>query len=114
MELVSLMRTMGSLAMVLGLLGAALWIVRRYDIQLPGRAALTPGRSTRRVELVERIQLDQKRSVVLIRRDDREHLFVLHPDRATVLESRILRFEEQVAMKELVLCPSLDGEWYNG
>ena len=49
MELVALMRTLGSLAMVLGLLGGALWVVRRYDIQLPGRASLTPGRSTRRV-----------------------------------------------------------------
>ena len=113
MELVSLMRTMGSLATVLGLLAGALWIVRRYDIQLPGRAVTKPGRSGRRVELIERIQLDQKRSVVLIRRDDREHLFVLHPDRATVLETRILRAEEQQAFQDMVLCPSLDGDWYN-
>ncbi len=90
MDIVALLRTMGGLGVVLGLLAAALWVVRRYDVSLPGRVGGTR-RPLRRVELVEQIRIDQRRSVVLVRRDDREHLFVLTPDRATVLETRIVR-----------------------
>ena len=51
-----------------------------------GRAA-----SDRRLALVERIQIDAKRSLVLVRRDGCEHLFVLLPDRVAVLETGIVR-----------------------
>ena len=67
MDAYSLLRTMGALAVVLGLLAGALWIVRRYDIGLPGRVA--NGGSSRRVEVVERTTLDGRRSVALVRRD---------------------------------------------
>jgi len=112
MDLVALMRSMGGLAVVLGLLGGALWVVRRFDLALPGRLSAAAGR---RVQLVERITIDAKRSVVLLRRDDREHLFVLTPERAEVLETRIVRDEESVPQsRDLTLCANLDGEWYRG
>lgn len=86
MDLLSLLRTLGGLGMVLGMLAGALWLVRRYDIALPGRvSARAP---TRRVSLIERVALDSRRSVVLLRRDNCEHLFLLLPDGATILESR--------------------------
>lgn len=89
MDLLSLLRTLGALGTVLGLLAGALWAVRRYDIALPGRVATRT--TARRIAVVERIALDNRRSVVLLRRDDREHLFLLLPDGATILESRIVR-----------------------
>lgn len=89
MDILSLLRTLGGLATVLGLLAGALWLVKRYDIALPGRVSTKP--TTRRIAVVERIALDNRRSVVLLRRDDREHLFLLNPDGATILESRIVR-----------------------
>ena len=88
MDVLSLMRTLGALGCVLGLLAAALWVVRRYDIALPGRAGA--GRD-RRIAVVERVQLDQRRSIVLLRRDDREHLFVLTPEGVHPLETGIGR-----------------------
>jgi flagellar protein FliO/FliZ len=91
MDITALLRTLGGLGVVLGMLGAALWIVRRYDIALPGRIGARTGR---RMELVERVALDAKRAVVLLRRDDHEHLFLLAGDQATVIESRIVRTEE--------------------
>lgn len=92
MEWLALLRTLGALAIVLGGLAGALWLVRRYDIALPGR--IGAGRAaTRRIEVIERIAIDARRSAVLLRRDDREHLFLLLPDGATILESRILRDE---------------------
>lgn len=115
MDVLSLMRTLGALATVLGLLAGALWIVRRYDIQLPGRIAA--GRSTRRIAVVERVQLDQRRALLLVRRDDREHLFVMLPDRVAVLETGIAHPgagpATPASFQDMVICPALDGEWYN-
>jgi hypothetical protein len=86
MALLEILRTMGALAMVLGLLGGALWAVRRFDLRLPG--AVGAGRS-RRVELVERLALDGRRSVALIRRDGREHLILLGPEGPMLIEGGI-------------------------
>lgn len=90
MDLLSLLRMLGGLAIVLGMLAGALWIVRRYNIKLPGRIA---GGAARRIELVERLPLDGRRSVALIRRDGREHLILLAPEGPLVVETAILRDE---------------------
>lgn len=90
MDLLSLLRTMGALGVVLGILGGALWAIRRYDIKLPGRVGAGAGR---RVELIERLPLDARRSVALIRRDGREHLILVGPEGATLVETGIVRDE---------------------
>lgn len=88
MDAYTLMRTLGSLAVVLGLLAGALWIVRRYDIRLPGRVSSGGGR---RLEVVERTTLDSRRSIALLRRDGREHLILLTPEGNMMLEAGIIR-----------------------
>ena len=87
MDILSMLRTLGALGMVLGMLAGALWMVKRYDIKLPGRVSTT-GR--KRVELVERLTLDPKRSVALIRRDGREHLVLIGPEGSATLETGII------------------------
>lgn len=86
MDILSVLRTLGALGVVLGLLWGALWVVRRYDIVLPGRATL---RTDRRLVLVERLMLDTRRSVALVRRDGCEHLILLGPETPLVIESAI-------------------------
>ncbi|WP_448661360.1 flagellar biosynthetic protein FliO [Sphingomonas sp. CJ20] len=86
MDIFSMLRTLGALGMVLGMLAGALWVVRRYDLKLPGR--ITSGRG-KRVELVERLSVDAKRSVALIRRDGCEHLILLGPEGHAMLETGI-------------------------
>lgn len=86
MDAYALLRTFGALAIVLGLLFSALWLVRRFNLRLPGHTA---GGALRRVELVERTVLDAKRSVALLRRDGREHLILLAPEGNLVIESAI-------------------------
>lgn len=88
MDLLSMLRTLGGLGVVLGMLAGALWAVRRYDIKLPGRVS---GTSRKRVEMVERLTLDAKRSVALIRRDDAEHLILIAPDGHIVIETGIVK-----------------------
>ncbi|EZP48697.1 flagellar biosynthetic protein FliO [Sphingomonas sp. RIT328] len=84
MELLSALRAIGALALILGLLSGALWAVRRYDIKLPAGWAQPPGRA-RRLTLVERLALDGRRSVALIRCDEREHLVMIAPEGVVAL-----------------------------
>lgn len=86
MDMLSLLRTLGGLGVVLGLLAGALWVVRRYDVRLLGRIG---GGAARRLELVERLTVDAKRSVALIRRDGFEHLIFIDPAGAVIVESGI-------------------------
>lgn len=86
MDLLSLLRTLGGLGIVLGLLAGTLWLVRRYDIKLPGRVG---GAHDRRLALVERVAVDAKRSLVLVRRDGCEHLLFLDPNGTIVVETGI-------------------------
>ena len=44
----------------------------------------------RRLKIVEFLPIDHKRRLVLVRRDDREHLLVLGPDSETVVETGIV------------------------
>lgn len=98
MDLVAVLRMLGALGVVLGLLAGALWFVRRYNIRLPG--AVARGGAGGRVALVERVGLDARRSVALVRRDGREHLILLSPEGNMLIESAILRDEIDEAAAE--------------
>lgn len=75
---------LGALGVVLGLLTGALWVVRRYDLKLPG--GFTGNAAAKRLSLVERLPIDARRSVALIRRDDREHLVLIAPEGLLLLD----------------------------
>ena len=72
-----------ALIAVVVLLAAFAFVARRLG--LPGRA--TGGK--RRLAIVEVAPLDGKRRLVLLRRDDTEHLVLLSGESATVIESGI-------------------------
>lgn len=81
-----MLRTIGALGLVLGMLAGALWFVKRYDVKLPGR--VTNSRR-KRIEIVERLAVDGKRSVALIRRDGMEHLVMFGPEGQSTIETGI-------------------------
>lgn len=94
MEFLAVLRTLGALAVVLGLLVGALWVVRRYDLKLPQKwlngqlfAGMGQARPDRRLELIERLAIDPRRSVVLIRRDYREISLLISPEGVVMLDS---------------------------
>ena len=89
-----MLRTLGALGLVLGMLATALWVVRRYDLKLPGRMT---GGGRKRVELVERLAVDAKRSVALIRRDGCEHLIFIGPEGHATIETGIIAPPQPVA-----------------
>lgn len=81
METLQIVRALAALAAVLALLGVGLWAVRRWGIGLPGAA---PHRAAR-LALAERIAIDPKRSLALVRHGSAEHLLLLAPEGAILL-----------------------------
>lgn len=84
MEYIDLWRYVGALLMVGGLMAAALVGVRRFGV--PGMAK--PER-TRRLRVVESLILTPRQRLVLVRRDETEHLILLGPEGASLIEKAI-------------------------
>lgn len=60
-------------AFVVALMFAFSWLLKKLGLATPG---MTPG-TKRRLKVVEYLPLDARRRLVLVRRDDREHLIVI-------------------------------------
>lgn len=89
MDALSLLRMLGALMLVLGGLVCALWAVRRYNLTLPRKwleQLGSPG-AEKRLQVVERLAVDQRRSLVLLRRDDVEFSVMIGPEGVVVLDT---------------------------
>lgn len=62
-----------ALAFVLALIGAMAWLARRFGFAPPPRL---PGQP-RRLKVIETLALDARRRLVLVRRDQTEHLLLV-------------------------------------
>jgi flagellar protein FliO/FliZ len=78
-------RYLVSLIFVLGLIGLFAWLLRRFG---PPARFKAPGRH--RLSIVEIAPLDARRRLILLRRDDTEHLILLGPTQDLVIETRIV------------------------
>jgi len=76
-----------ALVLVIALIGALAWIVRRMGW---GSRFVAPA-AKRRLGVLEVLPLDGKRRLVLLRRDEAEHLILLGADRDLLIESAIGR-----------------------
>lgn len=85
MDIESIMRLAAALGAVLVLIALAAWGVRRLGL-IPVLAAK---KGTRRIAIVDRLVIDARRSLLIIRRDGREHLVILGPSGETVVETGI-------------------------
>lgn len=74
MEMDSYLRMVLALGVVLALITGVAWAARRFGL---GGQRLTIGRRRRRLALVEALQIDNRRRLVLVRRDDVEHLVLI-------------------------------------
>ncbi len=85
MEFDAYFRFILALAFVVGLIGLCAWVFRRLGMtpRIGQRAA------NKRLSIVELSPLDGKRRLVLVRRDDIEHLVLLGPERDLVIETGI-------------------------
>ena len=84
MDIVSGFRFVLALVVVIGLIAALAWMLRKYG---GGRVTLGGGKG--RLTVVEAAHVDAKRRLVLVKRDDVEHLILLAPNNETVIETGI-------------------------
>ena len=82
MDLIDIARYLGALMLVLALVGFAALAARRFG--LPG---IVSGSATRRLAVVETLMIDARHKLLIIRRDDKEHLVLVGPEGSNVVES---------------------------
>jgi flagellar protein FliO/FliZ len=87
MSVVVYLRFAAALAIVLALIGALAWAARRFG--LSPRATGT-GRE-KRLQIMEVVSVDARRRLVLVRRDQVEHLLLLGHAQDVVVERNISR-----------------------
>ena len=84
MEFDTYIRFIGALLFVLALIGLLTWLVRQFG--LGGRVG-SRKRGKSRIGVVELASVDAKRRLVLVRRDDQEHLILLGASSELLVES---------------------------
>ena len=86
MDVAHYLRFVASLVFVIGLILAGVWAVRRFGL---GGTMMRPA-ARRRLAVVEMLPLDARHRLVLVRRDDREHLLLIGSAAEAVVERDIL------------------------
>ncbi|WP_417811244.1 FliO/MopB family protein [Thalassospira alkalitolerans] len=86
MEFGAYFRFVAALVFVLGMIGALALIARRF---VPGARNVNRRGKQRRLSIVEVVPVDTKRRLILIKRDDTEHLVLLGPSGDCVIERNI-------------------------
>jgi flagellar protein FliO/FliZ len=86
MEFSGYLKFVLALAFVIGLIGLLSYLIKRF-----GMGAIAPYRKggKRRLAVVEVTAVDTKRRLVLLRRDDTEHLVLLGANSELLIESGI-------------------------
>ena len=87
MENENYLRFILALVFVIGLIGVLAYTARRLGFGFPAQSI--KGRNDRRIGVVEVAPLDARRRLILVRRDDVEHLLVVSPTSETVIERGI-------------------------
>ena len=85
MDLLDIPRVIFALLIVIGLIGLGAAAAQRYQ----NTAARLNRLSSRRLKIIETLYLDPKRRVLIIRRDDREHVVLLGPQTEAIIETDI-------------------------
>tara|TARA_B100000989_G_C19431698_1_gene423338 strand:- start:76 stop:357 length:282 start_codon:yes stop_codon:yes gene_type:complete len=84
MDTVSLTRFGFSFLFVIGLILVLAWAVRRFGLEKKFQAGERAGK---RLCIQESLMIDPRRRLVLIKRDEKEHLLLLGTNTEQVLES---------------------------
>ncbi len=87
MEISAYMRFIAALLFVLALIGGLTWLARRFGLVV----RVTPGRSpsAKRLSITEVHNVDARRRLLLVRRDNVEHLVLLGTEKDLLIESGI-------------------------
>ncbi|MGQ0527236.1 MAG: FliO/MopB family protein [Alphaproteobacteria bacterium] len=92
MENPDIFRLLAALCFVLALMGGLTLILKKLG--LAGAPSVKPAR--RRLKIIETLNLDARRRLVLIERDDTQHLVILGGSSETIVETNIKPVNETV------------------
>ena len=87
MDAIDFARYFGALALVLALVGFAALAAKRYGAG--GLAGLTRSANSRRLSVVESLMVGPRHKLYLFKRDGFEHLVLIGPQGANVVESGV-------------------------
>lgn len=86
-ELPDFVRMLAALVVVVGMMGALSLILKKA-----GLSGAQPQTATaKRLKVIEKLPLDARRQLVLLKRDDVEHLVILSANGETVIEAGVER-----------------------
>lgn len=77
MEWLLLLKAVLSLVLVLGLLLVTLWAIKYIEVNSSKNRFFKKLNENRRLEIIEVKKIDAKNSIILLRRDNFEHLLLL-------------------------------------
>ena len=86
MDVIDYLRFLLMLMVVIGLIIGLGWLLRRFGFGDGARGPLT---RRRRLGTIESASLDARHKVILVRRDDVEHLVLVGPNTSQVIERGI-------------------------
>ena len=95
MEIALIIKAVLALIFVLGLLFLTIWGLKYCEIKSANNRLFNKIRTRRRLEIIENSRIDLRNSLVLIRRDNTEHLLLLSPAGNTLIESRTVIIKEE-------------------
>jgi flagellar protein FliO/FliZ len=84
MEFIDILRYFGALLLVLAMVGGAGLLARRFGV--PG---VTKAAGIKRLAVVETLMIGPRQRLLILRRDNVEHLVLSGPDGASVIENNI-------------------------
>ena len=97
MVMTDYLRFVFALVAVLGLILLFAWVARRFRLGGLAGSPLASGRLT----VVETLPIDGRQRLVLIRRDNREHLLLLGQERSLVIEAGVDVPRQDPAVKDV-------------
>lgn len=87
MDLISYTRFIAALLFVLALIGGLTWVARKFG--LIARVTAGGPNKIKRLDIIEVLTVDARRRLILLRRDNVEHLVLLGPERDTLIETGV-------------------------
>lgn len=89
-------RAFFALLFVLSLMGGIAVILKRGKFSFQGILSANSKRDKRRLQLTETLHLDAGRKIVLVRKDEHEHLILLGTKGETLLESSLVAKQDSL------------------
>ena len=98
MDMALLIKFVCAFAFVIGLMLLLPWVLPKLGVS--GQSFMPAGK--RRLKVVEYLSIDPRRKLILVRRDNVEHLLVVGTDSQTVIETNIPAPEDAPQPKETI------------